>query len=142
MAPRSPAALLLVVASIATQADTVSSFSPVARDAAAAIATTASSSAAARTTILHAMERLHDPSANPYRNPSNIEHVYTTKDIDVVTRLVRDDEWTALGSVIAETMFETILDVGDEALKRRGWVDRMALTDRIAEDVSSSVEVS
>eukprot|EP01083_Nonionella_stella_P005700 16456_1 len=89
------------------------------------------------TTTLGAMERLHDPSANSY---GRAEHIYSLRDIDAITRKISDDEWTALGSVIAEAMYETILDVGDDALKRRGWADRMSVTDRIAEEVSESVE--
>eukprot|EP00579_Thalassiosira_antarctica_P019963 CAMPEP_0201954082 /NCGR_PEP_ID=MMETSP0904-20121228/2188_1 /ASSEMBLY_ACC=CAM_ASM_000553 /TAXON_ID=420261 /ORGANISM="Thalassiosira antarctica, Strain CCMP982" /LENGTH=263 /DNA_ID=CAMNT_0048498037 /DNA_START=171 /DNA_END=965 /DNA_ORIENTATION=- len=85
------------------------------------------------------MERLHDPSTNAY-GPA--EHVYSLHDIDVITQTIYDDEWTALGSVIAETMFETILEVGDDALGQRGWVERMSLTNRIAEEVSSAVEKS
>lgn len=91
----------------------------------------------AATGLFSAMERLHDPSANPY---GSVEHVYSIRDIEVVTQKIADDEWTGLGSVIAETMFETILDVGDDALGEMSWVDSMSLTDRIAEEVSSSVE--
>lgn len=83
------------------------------------------------------MERLHDPSANAY---GKIEHVYSLRDMDIITRKVADDEWTGLGSVIAESIYETILDVGDDALGQRGWVERMSLTERIAEEVSSTVE--
>ena len=82
------------------------------------------------------MERLHDPSTNAFQ----VEHVYSLRDIDRITQKIADDEWSALGSVIAETMLETILDVGDDALKQRGWVERMSLTNRIAEEVSSVVE--
>ena len=88
--------------------------------------------------MFSAMERLHDTSTNPY---GSVEHIFSLHEIDVITRKIADDEWMGLGSVISETMFETILDVGENALKERGWVDRMSLTDRIAEDVSSVVEV-
>ncbi|KAL3763552.1 hypothetical protein ACHAW5_008095 [Stephanodiscus triporus] len=37
-------------------------------------------------------------------------------------------------------MLETILDVGDDALNRRGWVERTTVTNRIAEEVSSVTE--
>lgn len=83
------------------------------------------------------MERLHDPSANAY---GSIEHVYSIRDMDVITRKIADDEWTGLGSVIAESMYETMLDVGANALGHLGWVQRMSLTERIAEEVSSTVE--
>jgi len=85
------------------------------------------------------MERLHDPATVSY-GPA--EHVYSLHDIDVITQKITDDEWTGLGTVIAETMFETILDVGDDGLRQRGWVERMSLTNRIAEEVSSAVETS
>ena len=84
------------------------------------------------------MERLHDPSTNAF---GSVEHVYTLRDIDRVTKMISDDEWNALGSTVAESMYESILEVGDDALKQRGWVDRMSLTNRIAEEVSSAVEV-
>lgn len=84
------------------------------------------------------MERLHDPSTNAY---GRVEHVYSLNEIGIITKKISDDEWTALGSVIAETMLETILDVGDDALNRRGWVERTTVTNRIAEEVSSAVEV-
>jgi len=83
------------------------------------------------------MERLHDPSTNAF---GKVEHVYSLRDIDVITQRIADDEWAALGSVVAESMYETILEVGEEALNRRGWVDRMSLTSRIAENVSDAVE--
>lgn len=91
------------------------------------------------TTKLNAMERLHrDPSTlNTY---GSIEHVYSLQDIDTITQHITDDEWTALGSVIAETMLEMILDVGEDGLMERGWVERTVLANRIAEDVSSVVE--
>mmetsp|Transcript_30099 Transcript_30099/g.55302 ORF Transcript_30099/g.55302 Transcript_30099/m.55302 type:complete len:322 (+) Transcript_30099:145-1110(+) len=90
-------------------------------------------------TKLNAMERLHrDPSTlNTY---GLIEHVYSLQDIDTITQHITDDEWTALGSVIAETMLEMILDVGEDGLMERGWVERTVLANRIAEDVSSVVE--
>ena len=90
------------------------------------------------------MERLHNDPSTDVHSPygKSVEHVYTLRDIDVVTRRVADDEWTGLGSAVAESMFETILEVGDEALARRGWVERTSLTERIAEEVSSAVEVS
>jgi len=91
------------------------------------------------TTKLNAMERLHqDPSTVNTYGP--IEHVYSLQDIDTITQHITDDEWTALGSVIAETMLEMILDVGEDGLMERGWVERTVLANRIAEDVSSVVE--
>ena len=36
-------------------------------------------------------------------------------------------------------MLKTTLDVGDGALRRRGWVERTTVTNRIAEEVSSAV---
>lgn len=92
------------------------------------------------TTLGAAMERLHDPSTS--HSGSSAEHVYSLKEIDAITRKIVDDEWTALGSAIAETMYEMILDLGDDALQQRGWADRMGLTDKIAEEVSSGVEKS
>jgi len=83
------------------------------------------------------MERLHDPSTNAY---GQIEHVYSLREIGIITDKIRDDEWSALGSVIAENIFETILDVGDVALNRRGWVERTSITNAIAEGVASAVE--
>lgn len=121
-------ALLLLLAS----AGTASSFSPASHPARPA----ARATPAAR--LLGAMERLHDPAA---RGPA-AERVYSLRDIDRITREIAEDEWTALGSAIAESMYETILDVGDGALRRRGWVDRMSLTNGIAEDVASAVEAS
>jgi hypothetical protein len=85
------------------------------------------------------MERLHDTSTNGF---GPIEHVYSLKDIDYVTRKIAEDEWMALGTAIAEAMYEMILDVGDEALHEMGFVERMSVTDKIAEDVTSAVEVS
>ena len=85
------------------------------------------------------MERLHDTSTNAF---GQIEHVYSFSDIDYVTRKIAEDEWMALGTAIAEAMYEMILDVGDEALHEMGFVERMSVTDKIAEDVTSAVEVS
>ena len=85
-----------------------------------------------------AMERLHDPSTNHY---GRVEHVYSPREIGTIAQKVYDDEWTALGSVIAETMLETILDVGDDALSGRGWVEKTTVTNGIAEEVTSAVEV-
>jgi hypothetical protein len=90
------------------------------------------------TGLSSAMERLHDPSTNAY---GRVEHVYSNREIGTIAQKIHDDEWTALGSVIAETILETILDVGDDALSRRGWVERTTVTNRIAEEVSSAVEV-
>ena len=124
------ALLFLLVASASTE---VSSFAPQSHRSRLAHPTIPPAY-----TQLAAMERLHDTSTNSY----SIEHVYTHRDIDFITRRIARDEWTALGSVIAETMHETILDVGNDALKQRSWTDRITLTDRIAEEVSSAVEVS
>lgn len=85
------------------------------------------------------MERLHDTSTNAF---GPIEHVYSLNDIDYVTRKIAEDEWMALGTAIAEAMYEMILDVGDEALHKMGFVERMSVTDKIAEDVTCTVEVS
>jgi hypothetical protein len=82
------------------------------------------------------MERLHDPSTNAY---GRVEHMYSPHEVGEITEKISDDEWTALGSVIAETMLKTTLDVGDGALRRRGWVERMTITNRIAKEVSSAV---
>jgi hypothetical protein len=84
------------------------------------------------------MERLHDPSTNAY---GNIERVYSPREIGIVTEKIRDDEWSALGSVIAENMLETVLDVGGGGLNRRGWVERTSITNAIAEGIASAVEV-
>ena len=91
------------------------------------------------TSLFSAMERLHDTSTNGF---GPIEHVYSLKDIDYITRKIAEDEWMALGTAIAEAMYEMILDVGDEALHEMGFVERMSVTDKIAEDVTSAVEVS
>jgi uncharacterized protein with gpF-like domain len=90
------------------------------------------------TTLFNAMERLHDSSTNAF---GSLEHMYTLNDIDDITQKIADDEWTALGSAIAETMLETILDVCDEVIKKMGWVERMSVTNKIAEDIASTVEV-
>jgi hypothetical protein len=84
------------------------------------------------------MERLHDPSTNAF---GPLEHIYSLAEIDEITHKIADDEWTALGSAIAETMLEMILDVGSGALKRMGWVERMSITNKVAEDVSNTVTV-
>jgi hypothetical protein len=59
------------------------------------------------------MERLHDPSTNAY---GRVEHVYSPCEVGEITEKIFDDEWTALGSVIAETMLETTLDA--DAMRR------------------------
>jgi hypothetical protein len=82
------------------------------------------------------MERLHDPSTNAY---SRMEHVYSPCEVGEITEKISDDKWTALGSVIAETMLKTTLNVGDGALRRRGWVQRTTVMNRIANEVSSAV---
>lgn len=87
----------------------------------------------------NAMERLHDSSNNPY---GRLEHIYSLDDIDEITRRVADDEWMALGSAIAEAMLETIVDISGEVLKEMGRDERMKVEERIAEDVSITVEVS
>ena len=79
--------------------------------------------------LFSAMERLHDPSTNAY---GRVEHVYSLSEIDRITQKITDDEWTALGSVIAETMLETILEVGDDVLTQRGWVERMSVTNKVS----------
>ena len=60
-----------------------------------------------------AMERLHDPSTNAY---GRMEHAYSPCEVGVITQKISDDEWTTIRSIIAETMLETILVVGDDAL--------------------------
>lgn len=85
-----------------------------------------------------AMERLHDPSTNAF---GPLEHIYSLSEIDDITHKIEDDEWTALGSAIAESMLEMILDVGSGALKRMGWVERISITNNIAEEVSKTVTV-
>jgi len=85
------------------------------------------------------MERLHNPSTNPVFG--SLEHIFSLKEIDTITQKIADDEWTALGSVMAESMLEMILEVGENALNQRGWVERMSVINRIAEEVSSAVEV-
>jgi len=85
------------------------------------------------------MERLHDPSTNAF---GPLEHLYSLAEIDEITHKIEDDEWTALGSAIAEAMLEMILDVGSGALKRMGWVERMSITNKVAEDVSKTVTKS
>ncbi len=76
------------------------------------------------TALLSAMERLHDTSTNAF---GPIEHIYSLNDIDYVTRKIAEDEWMALGTAIAEAMYEMILDVGDEALHEMGFVERMSV---------------
>ena len=90
------------------------------------------------TRLYHAMERLHNPSSNAF---GSLEHIFSLQEIDAITQKIADDEWMALGSVMAETLLETILDVGEDALNQRGWVERMSVTNRIAEEVSSAIEV-
>jgi hypothetical protein len=89
--------------------------------------------------LYHAMERLHNPSSNGIFG--TVEHIFSLHEIDTITHKIADDEWMALGSVMAESMLETILDVGDDALNQRGWVERMSVTNRIAEEIASAVEV-
>lgn len=89
--------------------------------------------------LFSAMERLHDTSTNAF---GEIEHVYSLNDIDDITRKIADDEWMALGTAIAEAMYEMILEVSEEALHEMGFVQRMTVTNKISEDVASAVEVS
>jgi hypothetical protein len=91
------------------------------------------------TKIFSAMERLHNPSTNAF---GPLEHIYSLAEIDDITHKIQDDEWMALGSAIAESMLEMILDVGSGPLKRMGWVEKMSITNRIAENVSKTVKVS
>lgn len=93
----------------------------------------------APTKLFSAMERLHDPSTNSF---GALEHVYSLAEIDRITHKIEDDEWMALGSVVAESLLETILDICSDALRRMGWVERMSITNKIAEDVSKTVEKS
>lgn len=90
--------------------------------------------------LFSAMERLHDKSTNAF---GRIEHVYSLNDIDNITRKIAEDEWMAgLGTAIAEAMYEMILDVSNEAMHEMGFVERMSVTNKIADDVTSAVEVS
>ena len=82
------------------------------------------------------MERLHDPSTNAY---SHVEHLYSPREVGEITEKISDNEWTALGSVISETMLKTTLNVRDGTLRRRGWVERTTVTNRITNEVSSAV---
>lgn len=90
------------------------------------------------TKLYSAMERLHDPSTNAY---GPLEHVYSIAEIHHITHKIEDDEWMALGSAIAEKLLETVLDVCSSALKRMGWVERMSVTNKVADDVSKAVKV-
>jgi len=81
------------------------------------------------------MECLHHPSKQ-----YPVEHVYSLQEIDQITQKIAADEWAALGSVIAEQMLEMILDIGKEALNQRPGVDKMMITDKIAEEISNDVE--
>jgi hypothetical protein len=81
------------------------------------------------------MKRLQNPSTNAY---GCVEHVYSPCKVHVIAQNISDNEWTAIGSAIAKTMLERILDVGDDALKKRGWVERTTVTNRIAKEVLSS----
>ncbi|KAL7464167.1 hypothetical protein ACHAXS_004501 [Conticribra weissflogii] len=83
------------------------------------------------------MERLHDPSANAY---GPLEHVYCLDDINEITQKIADDEWIALGSAIAEAMLETLFDIGADALKALGKVDRAKSEERMAKGISIAVE--
>ncbi len=87
---------------------------------------------------LNAMERLHDPSANAY---GPLEHVYCLDDINEITQKIADDEWIALGSAIAEAMLETLFEIGANALKAMGKVDRAKSEERMAKGISIAVEV-
>lgn len=91
------------------------------------------------TRLHNAMERLHDSTTNSF---GPLEHVYSLAEIDSITRKIQDDEWMALGSAVAESLLETILDVCSDALKRMGWVERMNMTNKVADDVSKTVKVS
>ena len=84
------------------------------------------------------MECLHHPTTAAKAYP--VEHVYSLQEIDQITNKIAADEWAALGSVIAEQMLEMILDIGKEALCQRPGVDRMRITDKIAEEISNDVE--
>ena len=91
------------------------------------------------TRIYNAMERLHDPSTNAF---GPLEHIYSMAEIDGITHKIEDDEWMALGSAIAESMLETILDVCSGVLKKMGWVEKMNVINKVAQDISKTVEVS
>jgi len=89
-------------------------------------------------TGLQAIERLHAPRDGA---AGAAGRVYSLADIDRVTRTVADDEWAGLGSVIADCMLETVLDIGDAVLQKMSFVDEITLTNRIAAEVSNAVEV-
>lgn len=91
------------------------------------------------TRVYNAMERLHDPSTNAF---GALEHVYSIAEIDGITHKIEDDEWMALGSAIAESMLETILDICSGVLKKMGWVEKMNVVNKVAQDISKTVEVS
>lgn len=91
------------------------------------------------TAVFSAMEHLHDSSANRF---GPVEHVYSLKDIDLVTRKIADDEWSALATQIAEDIYEMILDVSEEALHEMSFSERAVMTNEVAENVASGVEVS
>jgi hypothetical protein len=91
------------------------------------------------TRIYNAMERLHDPSTNAF---GPLEHVYSMAEIDGITHKIEDDEWMALGSAIAESTLETILDVCSGVLKKMGWVEKMNVVNKVAQDISKTVEKS
>lgn len=88
-------------------------------------------------TGLQAIERLHAPRDGA---AGAAGRVYSLADIDRVTRTVADDEWAGLGSVIADCMLETVLDIGDAVLQKMSFVDEITLTNRIAAEVSNAVE--
>ena len=92
---------------------------------------------AAATVLSSAMERLHDLFTNVY---GHVEHVYSPCKVGVITQKISNDNLTAIGSVIANTMLTKILDVGDGVLKKRGWVERTTVTNRIAKEVSNAME--
>jgi hypothetical protein len=91
------------------------------------------------TKLYNAMERLHDPSTNAF---GPLEHVYSIAEIDHITHKIEDDEWMALGSAVADKLLETVLDVCSKALRRLGWVERMSVTNKVADDVSKAVKKS
>ena len=85
------------------------------------------------------MEHLHDASPNRF---GPVEHVYSLKDIDLITRKLADDEWAALGTQIAEAIYEMILNLSEEALHEMSFSERAVMTNKVAENVASDVEVS
>lgn len=87
-------------------------------------------------TVLNAIERLHDGPTNCY---GPLEHVYSLKDINTVTLKVSDDEWTALGIVVAESVLETVVDFSGVFLEQMQGADRDNFTRSLSYKISETV---